>query len=98
MGTLRVCVCVCVPMHVYMSFQRVCVCFSSQAQAKTRHKVMGVLDIYGFEIFEVRVMALKGSDVVINSLLQKAPPCTNSFLEFFLFVFLFLLIHFTTLI
>lgn len=24
-----------------------------QAQAKTRHKVMGVLDIYGFEIFEV---------------------------------------------
>ena len=27
---------------------------SPQAQAKTRHKVMGVLDIYGFEIFEVR--------------------------------------------
>ncbi|MEQ2191103.1 Unconventional myosin-Ib, partial [Xenoophorus captivus] len=24
----------------------------AQAQAKTRHKVMGVLDIYGFEIFE----------------------------------------------
>lgn len=30
---------------------------SPQAQAKTRHKVMGVLDIYGFEIFEVRQMA-----------------------------------------
>lgn len=29
---------------------------SLQAQAKTRHKVMGVLDIYGFEIFEVRQM------------------------------------------
>lgn len=28
-----------------------------QAQAKTRHKVMGVLDIYGFEIFEVRDLA-----------------------------------------
>lgn len=28
-----------------------------QAQAKTRHKVMGVLDIYGFEIFEVRETA-----------------------------------------
>ena len=25
-----------------------------QAQTKSRHKVMGVLDIYGFEIFEVR--------------------------------------------
>ena len=31
--------------------------FFSQAQAKTRHKVMGVLDIYGFEIFEVRAIA-----------------------------------------
>lgn len=29
---------------------------SLQAQTKTRHKVMGVLDIYGFEIFEVRQM------------------------------------------
>jgi hypothetical protein len=26
---------------------------SPKAQSKTRHKVMGVLDIYGFEIFEV---------------------------------------------
>lgn len=30
---------------------------SLQAQANARHKVMGVLDIYGFEIFEVRQMA-----------------------------------------
>lgn len=30
---------------------------SLQAQTKTRHKVMGVLDIYGFEIFEVRKTA-----------------------------------------
>uniref|UniRef100_A0A3P8WVG1 Unconventional myosin-Ib n=1 Tax=Cynoglossus semilaevis TaxID=244447 RepID=A0A3P8WVG1_CYNSE len=30
---------------------------SIKAQTKTRHKVMGVLDIYGFEIFEVRKTA-----------------------------------------
>lgn len=28
--------------------------FSLKAQTKVRKKVMGVLDIYGFEIFEVR--------------------------------------------
>lgn len=34
---------------------------SLQAQTKARHKVMGVLDIYGFEIFEVRQIAAQTS-------------------------------------
>lgn len=40
--------------HRIGNFSNLVQIVSPQAQAKTRHKVMGVLDIYGFEIFEVR--------------------------------------------